>query len=760
MKKILATFALVLAVLVMVSCSKGQDIVLEKIEASGYKTEFVVGDAFEKGSLVVNAVYTDESVKDVTADATVTAPATFENVGTYAVKVSYEGEVYYYEVKVSAIPVAPNATYDTVEAAVEAAVANADKVASGSAIINQYQEREVNYEFGENHVYMNYVTDEEEHVYEDLGDDVYFGFSYAWGYYNVFDSAELSENSVKGVKVTEIIMEHEFYGAEGVVAGLYALANESGQDLEESISACAICGDQTFNFSFGYYLEDYNWFYMVYVSFEVDKDGVLSNVEVKADRYNSTYEVYDRDWESEDEIYTMTEEDNFYVEEGVVTLVFGAEVAFTTTVSFNQVAGAQDAVNEYAYKDVMFTSFDLQDEEGNDVPAAIEVEAGQPISLVIANYQPTTAVAELNKVDFVSEQYGFYGYFDGVNGSVTFYSAGVYEISVVAGNVVKELTVTVTAPAVESISTYVSEYVESWWGAGYEMTESSTVTIEAGAKLYVGAMANPEEACQDITVALKEEYSGVELSYPDFDAPGFDGVMMQLLTEAAGTYVVVFTSDEDSSISEELTVVVTESTKEPVALVGTWKATFSNPRTGMTYNFTLVLNEDLTATFNYNDVENAELTYVEANGAIEFTVTNGWAGELNDCTVDLLNNKLSLVASTEDYGYYPLDFAQEVEGGDEEEVTLDGAWTALNPMGMAAATLYFIDGGFVQVVIGMTRVMCSYTVDGSDLVITVPAGYAADLQVEDVVLAADYSSISATITFLGDVMPLNFTKGE
>ena len=50
----------------------------------------------------------------------------------------------------------------------------------------------------------------------------------------------------------------------------------------------------------------------------------------------------------------------------------------------------------------------------------------------------------------------------------------------------------------------------------------------------------------DYEVALKEEYAGAELAeiaFDDWNAPYFDGQMLQFNATEVGTYVVVFTSN-------------------------------------------------------------------------------------------------------------------------------------------------------------------------------------------------------------------------
>ena len=565
MKKILAMLALVLTVVSMAAC-KGGTITFEDIEISGYKTEFVVGDKFDKGDLVVTAVFTDDSTKDVTAEAQVSGPAALDKAGAYVVKVVYGEAEKLYQINVADLP---NATYENVNAAVEAAVANAEKVASGTVVVNQYVDNVVEYVFGANHIVLNKVTDETVYQYEDLGDDVYFGFNY-YEYDDVkefYSVEDITAEYFAGPEVYNVIDGFYFYGAEGLLNGLYALAQEAGQDFEEAIVECEVCGDQTFNYSFGYLNADYACYYLVEVEFELNRNGVLTSLQVESKKYNETYEAWG------EELYSYEVD----AETGYVTLDIWADYATVVNAEYAQVEGERNAVNEYAYADVMYTSFDLVDFDGNPAPTVYNVQAGDSVSFEIANAQPATAVAGLNNAEFECDSFGFWGSVYGNTVSISVYLAGTYNITMTIGSVVKEIVIVAAQPQPEFVSSYASE---SWFD-GYEMMESSVATVEVDGVLYVGAAVYPEQASQDLTITLKEAYTGAELAevaYDDWNAPYFDGQMLQFVAKEVGTYVVVFTSNVDNTITAELVVTVVEASGsdpdqgDTPSVVGKWTA--------------------------------------------------------------------------------------------------------------------------------------------------------------------------------------------
>ena len=91
MKKLLSCLFVLLASLCLVACQINVGVSVEGLEFSGQKTEFQYGEAFSSEGLVVTADLSNGTKLDVTAEATVTAPVDFVNVGSYEVSVTYDG---------------------------------------------------------------------------------------------------------------------------------------------------------------------------------------------------------------------------------------------------------------------------------------------------------------------------------------------------------------------------------------------------------------------------------------------------------------------------------------------------------------------------------------------------------------------------------------------------------------------------------------------------------------------------------------------
>ena len=106
----------------------------------------------------------------------------------------------------------------------------------------------------------------------------------------------------------------------------------------------------------------------------------------------------------------------------------------------------QENNEKYAYDKVMYTSFDLQDAEGNAAPTVYNIMAGESVSFVIANALPETAVAGLNNFEFNCDMFGYYGSVYDNLATVTVYAPGTYNMTLTAGSVVKEFTIVAAEP--------------------------------------------------------------------------------------------------------------------------------------------------------------------------------------------------------------------------------------------------------------------------------------------------------------------------
>ena len=782
MKKIFLFLLVGFFAVVVAACS--QLPTLESIELSGQDVEFYVGEEFNTGDLKVVAKLSDASTEDVTAQATVSQEADMSKAGTYTVIVSYKGLTQSYEIKVvddkvvsleaenlkaeykigetvsfegaiaketyesGKVADADLASYEVVLVAagkeytgafakvgentvklvkgecvyeykvnvsanlytsiadaVAAGVKNADNVASGAAVIdNDGYLNEIAYEFGKNYTYVSSVDGT--YYYNLLEDETMFGLYK----YISFDETEVLELAYE--PIVEYLAGADFrsvfsyaydvYGVEALVDTFaYMGQSENAVNYKELVPA-ELSEKMVYAFSYEIFME--NNYYFVTVEFELDANTeAIKDVNVLMKGY-----------------YGVLNEETWVYE---VPTEFAETPDFTRVITASQVLGEQVAENPYSLDEIFVNSFELLDSEGNTAATEYTVKAGESILLTLANVLPNTAILTVNPVNIEYNDYDWTLGSDVYEGVITITpnAARTYVITISCGNATKEIIVTATQPSPESMITYVGEYVEGWWGGGYELVEGNVAETEVGQSLYVSAEVYPSKAEQAYSYALKEATENATIGESD---PSDWSIPYGALTFSAsvpGTYVIVFTSEVDPTITGEITVTVTESTKEPVTLDGTWISSFTNPRTGMVLPFTLVLNLDGTGNLNCYNSEFVEFTYAVDGNAIAYTVTNGWTGSLDGCSFDLNNGTMALTISTEDYGYYPLTFEKEVEG--EEEATLVGEWSGtfphpLNPMLPCNVTMTFFENGTGSGVFNGTPATFEYSDNGDSVSFT------------------------------------------
>lgn len=779
MKKIFLFLLVGFFAVVVAACSNLPT--LESIELSGQDVEFYVGEEFDASELKVVAKLSDSSTEDVTANATVTHDANMDVAGTYTVTVTYKGLTETYTITVvedalvsvsvenakteykvgeevtfegatvketyesGKVVDADLATYDVVLVAgdveytgafakvgkntvklvkgevscsfdvnvsanlytsiadaVAAGVANKNKVASGVAVIdNDGYLNEIAYEFGKNYTCVSSVDGT--YYYNLLEDETVFGlYKYiSWDETEVLELAyEPIVEYLAGADFRGVFSyAYDVYGVEALVDTFaYMGQSENAVNYKELVPA-ELSEKMVYAFSYEIFME--NNYYFITVEFELDVNtDAIKDVNVQMKGY-----------------YGVLNEETWTYE---APTEFAETPDFTRVITASQVLGEQVAENPYSLDEIFVNSFELLDSEGNAAATEYTVKAGESILLTLANVLPNTAILTVNPVNIEYNDYDWTLGSDVYEGVITITpnAARTYVITISCGNATKEIIVTATQPSPESMITYVAEYVEGWWGGGYELFEGNVAETEVGQPLYVSAEVYPSKAEQAYSYALKEATENATIGESD---PSDWSIPYGALTFSAsvpGTYVIVFTSEVDPTITGEITVTVTESTKEPVTLDGTWISSFTNPRTGMVLPFTLVLNLDGTGNLNCYNSEFVEFTYAVDGNAIAYTVTNGWTGSLDGCSFDLNNGTMALTISTEDWGYYPLTFEKEVEG--EEEATLVGEWSGtfphpLNPMLPCNVTMTFFADGTGSGVFNGTPATFEYTDNGGSI---------------------------------------------
>lgn len=644
MKKLLSYLFLLVAVVCLAACTAVVSV--DSLQVSGQKTGFVLGEEFSTGEMTVIAIFTNGNEEDVTSKVKVTPSTDMTQAGNFVVEVYYEGCTAKYnifveqpqlvsidvnheavvktykvgqEVSTEGLVVTGHytnsitgATQEVVEAyevvvtnaagavvegafeyvgeytvsvefggfaesykvtvsneyasvyeAIEAGAANAHKVASGKYSVN-YSWGSSNYEYAFGDNYFTYADEYGTTYHYSLNENgEALGASVSEDYVSSYIDAP---EYILGCQQSVIYYSVTYYGADGMVQSLYQFAKDLEIDVVESIS------EGVYSYSYNYTYEELDWF-----TEEILYSYYVINVEFKLGEGSEIKEA----------TFTLAQyyaEQIVVAEDGTWTVIEGQVSEDQNVYKFEQVAGERTLENPYSAEKVMYKSFDLQTLTGEAAPAEVTIMAGESVNLVIANALPETAISGFNNFDFICDSFGYYAYeSDGIL-SISVYSAGTYDFTIVTGSIEKTIRVIALQPQPESVAAYASEYVDFGWYAGYEMMETSTATVEAGGKLYIGGAIYPSKADQEVTIALKEEYADVsltEVSYDDFDAPYYDGLMLNFNSSTIGTYVVVITSVANPELSCELTITVVEASEEEneATFEGTWTAV--HPMTGM-----------------------------------------------------------------------------------------------------------------------------------------------------------------------------------
>ena len=517
------------------------DDVLVSVVVENAKTEYKIGEVVSLEGAKVTETY--KSGKVVEADAadyevTITAAngeeyQAFAKLGKNTVKVA-KGEVAYeYEVNVAAN------VYETVADAVAKGVANANKVASGTVVVdNEGYVNEVAYAFGYNFVEL--VGTDQNEYYSLLENGSVFGVvtGIDWDGNDYIEAAyEPTLSNLLGADLRAVLnYTYDIFGVESLVDTLvYVAQSEEALNYAEEVKE-----EGVYAFSFEIVIDGF-YYYFVEVEFTLDAEAeVFTSVNVEMKGY---YLVYNEEtWEYE------------------VPTEFG-EPEFTRVVTVSQVIGAQDAENPYPVEELLIQSFELEDAEGNKVENGATVTTGLKVALDlnVVNVNPTTANAAVDviKVMVLDDEgfetyYVFGDYYEGVV-SVTAYKVGTYQVVIYSANVEYKLTLEIEYSPLESFVGAV--YNADWW----ELVEADSATVFANQVLEFGAIVN-----DGANAALVATCEGVEIT---------KGEYYEFVAALVGTYVITLTSTVNPEFTATITVEVTEAPSLAELLNGEYQFT-------------------------------------------------------------------------------------------------------------------------------------------------------------------------------------------
>ncbi|MBO5294087.1 MAG: hypothetical protein J6B71_02420 [Clostridia bacterium] len=315
-------------------------------------------------------------------------------------------------------------------------------------------------------------------------------------------------------------------------------------------------------------VETYNTsLFTVDVKFTYDENYVITTADFIVGAYN---EAIDGDYS-----YDPTT--------GKVTLV---ENAYADTYTYNvyQTAGERTYSTEYPKASIVPSAFNLSYKD-EIIGEKVTVDAGVytqfslteilPLGALINFIEPEDVVIEVKNDDAqatmqtVDMLYSNWSYTIGFNANSLDY-VGTYTVTVsYAGNLIKTFKMEIKTPAVGKVLACVFENQWGWDGEVYTANEDTAVTnatLEAGEVLDFVGLIKPTLLAQNYTVKVIDENDADVTATTISKATLADAMVFyeyqasyeayRFSTDVAGTYKVIVTSTEDTTVSATLTVTV------------------------------------------------------------------------------------------------------------------------------------------------------------------------------------------------------------
>ncbi len=318
------------------------------------------------------------------------------------------------------------------------------------------------------------------------------------------------------------------YGVPALFNYLSELSHAEGTfNYKELIyEKCEICGHQIC-MSFVYISEGYYYTYTT-ISFSLSEEETIEAYEIRRYGYYTENMTYDE-------------------ETGEYTPNPDAEYDFNIVINGSQNIGPRTIENNFPAADLLYSSFELQDAEGNIVENGGELtaKAQEELLLSIVNPEPLTANSLVDEIQVrVTDENGaevWTAYGSCYEGVISFvsYKIGTYNLVISSKNVSYTYSVEVSYADITEFAAQSTEL------QGY-----TNVDIELGT--IVNAGANP-----NFTATVDSENASISGNY--FNAT------------VAGTYEVTLTSVENPELTATVTVVVEELPELKDVLNGKWE---------------------------------------------------------------------------------------------------------------------------------------------------------------------------------------------
>ena len=316
------------------------------------------------------------------------------------------------------------------------------------------------------------------------------------------------------------------------------------------------------------------------IDFTISENGVISTLAFSYAKYFGP--DYDDLGEPIPETVKYTIDDN-----GVVTIVDGAETDSTISIEIAQTEGERTATSTYNLDELLVKSYDVM-RDGAVIGDTLNVEAGSNTTLTVSGVTPESANLELDNIlatvvdENGGETWNVNAFANGNYIEITAYKAGNYVVTLTSLNVTKTFAVVVSTPVTTEIYAAIDVYGDK--------EPISSKNLYTGAAFEFYGIAQNSYADASFTAQITEGPEGATLTELD-TADGYS-----FTATATGTYVITITSKVNADITNTLTINVTEAPNVGDNFKGTWEDSMFgiiveiNPTDATSGTYTITVN--------------------------------------------------------------------------------------------------------------------------------------------------------------------------
>lgn len=651
---------------------------LKKIEVDTTKarTTYNIGETFTSEGLALVATYSNSTKSEDTvryltdlSDFTIvirdnentTVSATFETAGSYSVFVTQGTVRASFQIRVILGP-------ENVKDAVALGISNKDLVRGGTSFMegytsDEYQAQRQSYEYGDDYLKVEYTFENQAYSeHYSVTRDSYGAVNSVSGFRINEDAGnndvklstilglDTTGLNINGIQYGVFSLQHKYYGAEGLVAGLYELAVENrNSDLIQKFSEYyEINGDvkYAYEFQFGYVRDEgqeITSFNVVNVKFTLGENNIIDTLTVVCNTYSDSESLNKKEFiltprGEPDNMVFYDENGNFkglteeYAATDCVARLKSTAVPgpYSITINITQEAGERVIENEYSEDKIFLADYDLKAnielEQDNDVTiirtAAERTTSDRQVRITLSNFSPATAL----EFDRIFVKYGsttstliLNGYFNISYSSsekifyIRAYKVGEYDISLVAGKLEKKFKLIVDYR--DPITFESQIYLPNTNPNLASFLKTPTTSTFVGKTIYFNALPDSIGG-PEFTATCNSE--NATIAPTTVIAIGKVTPAYSFTTLVAGTYELTLTSARNTNMSCILTVTVEEIPNISEKLTGSYNITDVQGQTG-TVTFTPNLDDPTDEAI----VGTVTVSLGEYEGTYSFTYSNG-----------------------------------------------------------------------------------------------------------------------------------------